>query len=123
MGSWVDSKVGYGLRLPSEEDVEYKPSEWAMQFYSEEDEQITDWYELGEALEDRFPGTEFIYQYVHDYSAGSVLMIGRRSTDYTGIGTVEMVPATPEHYGALKQVAELLDIPFDPQWYVVVSYG
>lgn len=122
MGDWVHSTTGYGIRLPSGEEDEYTPSEWAKQFYTDDIEN-PDWYELGEALEKKFPGTHYEQQYVSDYSEGSVLFIGQKSTNYRGISELEIDNYTSGHYETLREVSQLLDIQFEPGWWTVVSYG
>lgn len=124
MGSWVSASFGYGIALPMGEDrdEEYTPSEWVLSVQpSWADEEDLDWESVASAL-----GLSFSIGYVQDYDQGGVLFGGKPLNTYQTIEKFtheEVGNALIEDARALREAAEKIGIPFDPAYFLVVSYG
>lgn len=128
MGSWVSASFGYGIALPNGDDYdsEYVPNEWVKEVsrkWAEEDapEDYVDWGEVAEKI-----GLPYDSGYVHDYGQGYVVFGSKPVSSYDTVKSftpAEVDGALLADVGALKEAAEKIGIPFEPAYFLVVSYG
>lgn len=118
MSSWISATFGYGLVVPSGDHDEYTPSTYVQKFVDVGE----DWYEVLEAVTQTDPALSFERGYVHDYYGGAVVFAGPVVKTYETTTKVSDIPLE-KHDESLRKVAELLDIPFEPGYALVVSFG
>lgn len=133
MGNWVSASFGYGIALPKGEDdedengYEYTPTGWVSSVqphYWDSDEEDVDWYIVAEAL-----GLHYDAGYVLDYGHRSVIFGAKPLTTYDTLKsfTTTEVSDSVNYAGnmneVLKEAAEKIGIPFEPAYFLVVSYG
>jgi len=134
MGSTLSTTVGYGIVLPWGEDDEFDfvGREFYAPFLEEAYLESPDEFsrpETDDVLDEivkRFPLLDYDSSYFYDYSGGAALFIKSTVQTFYGVDAhkVNVIPgATPRELKQLKEVAELLGVPFESSWLVVVSYG
>jgi len=129
MGTTLSTAVGYGIRLPWGEDDECDftdPFYW--DFFDDEDRDEfsrPDTYEIGAALEKRFPLLTVESSYYRDWSGPDALLIKSTVQNTYGAGVFPVTyPTYPfAEYRQLLDASHLLGLGNVPGWLVVVSYG
>jgi hypothetical protein len=121
VGQWVSAAFGYGIVLPDFEDGEYEPSEWAKQFLDPDSGDI-DWYDLGQGLEKEFNVHVETGHVGWDYGCRQVAYATEPLVSYETVKKFDHSDNSGYNPG-LKQAAEALDIPFEPGYVLVASYG
>lgn len=131
MGSWVNGNFGYGIQIPPEDYPVGPPSAWLIDngfvsdYDPESDYHTIDWYEALEAVTDLDHNLSYDIGYVHDYYGGAAVFYGDvLHTDQTVKAFKTRVPEGNSYANAaLSKVAEMLGVPFQPHYILVVSYG
>lgn len=134
MGRILSLTTIYGVRIPGVDDNSYGEDffNFSEPFWTPfkdfpEDAFLsddTDIWDIESALQQRFPSLSIEISYIDDYVGGAILGIDATRSSAYGVDpfeiTIHYLDAGVEE---LQEACILTGIPFEPQWWGLLSYG